>query len=319
VQILLVGVDRKASPVEAGWADQLLFAEDLQEAVNFASHIELDAVVLECNRHTDKELRNSIGLLKNKTDRPIIALVRDETSGLAALSAGAQDFLISNLINRDLLLRAVRYASQLYATNRSVAALTREIKQMKSSDSPFGAFFIHSPVGMVVMDLQGGILRSNSALQTMLGCSDAELTNKKLSIFAHNEDAAQYVENLASLQAGAVDSFELESRFHRSDGQLAWWRLTLSMLKNRSGQPYFIFGLVKDISRWKRSEVDLQKAKELAEAMTRTKSEFLANMSHEIRTPIHTIWISPRSRRANSPSKISISTSTRCSKKQWIW
>ena len=289
MQILLVGVDRKTSPIESGRSDQLFFADDLREAVDFLSHIELDAVVLECNRYSDKELQDSIVFLKKKADHPIIALVRDEKSGSEALSAGAQDFLISNLISRDLLHRVVRYASQLYATTRSVAALTREIKQLRSSDSPFSSFFIHSPVGMVVMDLQGRVLRSNFALQTMLGCSAAELKNKKLSIFAHNEDSEQYVENLASLQAGAVNFFELESRFHRSDGQLAWWRLTLSMLKNRSGQPRFIFGLVKDISRWKRSEVDLQKAKELAEAMTRTKSEFLANMSHEIRTPIHTI------------------------------
>jgi len=289
VQILFVGVDRKAAPVEAGWSEELLFADDLQEALDFLLHIELGAVVLECNRYSDKQLQDSIEFLKNEADCPIIALVRDETNGSKALAAGAQDFLISELISRDLLRRAVRYASQLYATRRSVATLTREITQLKSSDSPFGAFFIHSPVGMVVMDLQGRVLRSNSALQTVLGCSAAELKNKKLSIFAHAEDTERYVENLASLQAGAVDFFELESRFHRSDGQLAWWRLTLSMLQNRSGQPRFIFGLVKDISRWKRSEVDLQKAKELAEAMTRTKSEFLANMSHEIRTPIHTI------------------------------
>jgi len=289
VQILLVGVDRNTSLFEAGRADQLLFTDDLQEAVNFLSHIDIDVVVLDCSRASGKELEDRIRILKKKSDQPIVVLVADGESGSKALSAGAQDFLISTLVSGDLLHRVVRYASQLHATSRSVEVLTKEIERLKSSDNPFSSFFIHSPVGMVVMDLEGRLLRSNSALHTMLGCSAEELKNKKLSVFVHPEDSPEYLENLNALQAGAVSFFETESRFYRNDGQLAWWRCTLSVLRHRSGQAQFIFGLVKDISRWKRSEVDLQKAKELAEAMARTKSEFLANMSHEIRTPIHTI------------------------------
>ena len=45
--------------------------------------------------------------------------------------------------------------------------------------------------------------------------------------------------------------------------------------------------LEAEIFERRRIEIELRRAKEAAEAATRTKSEFLANMSHEIRTPMN--------------------------------
>jgi len=289
VQVLLVGVDRAAFKIDEDEGCQLLFAEDTEEALRIVLHTDIDVVVLDCSGASERELRDGVHKLKRNTDLPIVALVDDPAGGSKAVAAGFQDFLIKELLHEDLLKRVVRYSGQLHRTTKAVAALSEQIEGFKNHIDPFYSLFVHSPVGMVLMDLEGRLLRSNAALETMLGYTVAELENQQFSIYIHPEDSQNYVENLAALQEGEVPFFETESRFHRKNGEVAWWRLTLSLLRDQAGAPRFIYGLVKDVSRWKKSEVNLQKAKELAEAVARTKSEFLANMSHEIRTPIHTI------------------------------
>jgi len=60
-------------------------------------------------------------------------------------------------------------------------------------------------------------------------------------------------------------------------------------LRHPNGEVIEIVGVSSNVTERRQVEAALRKAKEAAEATTRTKSEFLANMSHEIRTPMNGI------------------------------
>jgi PAS domain S-box-containing protein len=103
----------------------------------------------------------------------------------------------------------------------------------------------------------------------------------------HPEDRAILDESIA-LSARTLSPWRWEGRIVTQSGVLKWIQGASRPEKQANGDILWD-GLLMDISKRKQMEVELQQAKDAAEAANRAKSEFLANMSHEIRTPMNGI------------------------------
>lgn len=104
----------------------------------------------------------------------------------------------------------------------------------------------------------------------------------------HPEDLPLYHEQLIqSFQTG--QPFACDFRIIRSDQEFRWVTAKGEPVFNQQGQVIRYVGIVMDISDRKQAELELQHAKEAAEAANRAKSIFLSSMSHELRTPLNAI------------------------------
>jgi len=138
---------------------------------------------------------------------------------------------------------------------------------------------------IISKSLDGTIQTWNAAAETLFGYTSEQAVGKHISLIIPPERIAEEDEIITRLSAGQrIEHFETE-RF-RSDGQHITVSLTISPLKDDSGNVIGASKIVRDVTERRRLEDNLRKlAADLSET-DRRKNEFLATLAHELRNPL---------------------------------
>jgi two-component system cell cycle sensor histidine kinase/response regulator CckA len=133
---------------------------------------------------------------------------------------------------------------------------------LRDSEARFRALFEQTAVPIGISSLDGRQVMSNAALQRFLGYSAAELMRLRFTDYTHPEDATDSVDSFARLVSGQPESYVSEKRYVRKDRRTVWGRLTLTLIRDRSGQPLLALAVVEDITDRKRAERALKESRE---------------------------------------------------------
>ncbi|MEY4562249.1 MAG: hypothetical protein RLZZ618_1526 [Pseudomonadota bacterium] len=152
-----------------------------------------------------------------------------------------------------------------------------------------------SQIGDWDLDLRTGVLNHSLRHDQCFGYSEPVDDWDVERFFSHihpdeRESARAYMAE--RLRLG--EAWQRDYRISWPDGSIRWIA-TQGTILTEQGVPYFVVGLVIDITDRKQNEelrlhgVRLEAENRQINESNRLKSEFLANMSHELRTPLNAI------------------------------
>jgi PAS domain S-box-containing protein len=138
---------------------------------------------------------------------------------------------------------------------------------------------------IISKDLNGTIMSWNRGAERVFGYRADEAIGKSITMLIPSDRQDEEREILRRIRQGEkVDHYETVRQC--KNGSQIDASLTISPLKDKEGIIIGASKIARDITERKKTERELEHAKEVAEAASRAKDAFLAVLSHELRTPL---------------------------------
>lgn len=184
---------------------------------------------------------------------PVIVLTgfNDETLATAAIHRGAQDYLIKDNVNGDMLVRAIRHAVERHQL----------LSELQASEFRFRKIITSSADGIIVIDKRYKVRFINPAAEALFEAQPGKLLEKQFDYPLLIDSVTELNLFGSGKEARVVEMHVVETEWE--------------------GQPAYLASL-RDVTAHKRMV-------EAEHELIRMRDEFIANVSHELCTPLFAI------------------------------
>jgi diguanylate cyclase (GGDEF)-like protein/PAS domain S-box-containing protein len=120
----------------------------------------------------------------------------------------------------------------------------------------------HSPIGMLISDLNGIWAYTNIALQQMLGYTAEEFRALPPGGPSKAEDWRESQGRWRRLLSGEIDSYGIVRSFQHKDGHWVWTQVAVSLLRDEEGLPIHLIAQIESLEARRHAEGKLAEERE---------------------------------------------------------
>ncbi len=142
-----------------------------------------------------------------------------------------------------------------HALERELARVNERKKRLQEG---YRETFEHAGVGIALVTPTGQFLEANNRFCEMMELSPGAITLLRFQDITFRDDIEANQSKLRALLQGEITGYRMQKRYVRSNGELFWADLTVSMIRDEEGQPVKLISVVNDITRQKADEERLK-------------------------------------------------------------
>ena len=154
---------------------------------------------------------------------------------------------------------------------------------LRQSEEKFRGIFVNLQDIYVRTDRSGKITMISPSVLKRTGYTMEEVVGSNITHYFVDKQRI-HAALIRARRDKSIRNFEADLRV--KDGSVRQFMFNMLLLQDNDGVA-IMAALARDVTEFKRNELELVKAKDEAERSLKVKERFLANMSHEIRTPMN--------------------------------
>lgn len=174
------------------------------------------------------------------------------------------------------------FYSEIIDLEESFKTMIHEVKDREAdileSEERFRSTFEQAAVGIAHVSTEGRFLLINTKFCDIVGYSQEELLKLGFQDITHPDDLENDVGHVQRLLQGIAETYSLERRYIRRNGEPVWVNLTVSLVKKENGESAWFVAVIDDISGRKKAQLELRQAREYTDHLIQTANMMIIGL-----------------------------------------